>query len=329
MKRIATSGIVLALALCMASPSAHAQLKKVAQTGLQFLKIDISARAAGMGGAYSMIGTDADAMLYNAAGMTYTENIDFYAARTTWISDIAYNGAGVIKNFGPAWGTVGLNVRFADYGEVVGTRVANNDQGFEETGNLDVGAYAVGLAYARQLSTRFSVGGMVSYATQHLGSNMVEGGETVDNRVNGLSYDFGTIYYPGLKSFRLGMSLRNFSPQFKYVEDTFELPLTFRIGFAADVLDFVGDPPNSSLLLAVDAMHPRDYTERLHFGAEYTYNDMFSVRAGYKVNYDIESFSLGLGVRQELGGVRLKLDYAYSDLDIFESANRLTLGASF
>lgn len=306
----------------------YAQLKKVAQTGMQFMKVDMSARAAAMGGAYTMIGNDATAMLYNAAGIAQTDNVDFYAARTQWIGDISYNAAGVVKTFGN-WGTFGLSARASDYGEVIGTRVADNQQGFTETGQLDVGAYSVGLAYGRQLSTNFSVGGQVKLARQHLGSNLLPDGEMMENRVSTLAYDFGTKYYPGLGSLRLGMSLRNFSPQVEYVEQTFELPLTFRIGMAADVLDYVGAVTNSSLLLSVDALHPRDYTERMHFGGEYTYGDIFAIRGGYKLNYDEESFSLGFGVSPEFSGVRLKLDYSYSAMGRFNDINRVTLGASF
>ena len=95
----------------------YAQLKKVAQTGMQFLKVDMSARAAAMGGAYTMIGEDATAMLYNSAGIATTENVDFYAARVQWIGDISYNAAGVVKSFGN-WGTFGVSARASDYGEI-------------------------------------------------------------------------------------------------------------------------------------------------------------------------------------------------------------------
>ena len=329
MKGLRYVSIIAALALGLTSVDAAAQMKKVAQTGLQFLKIDISPRVAAMGGAFSMVGNDATAMMYNPAGMVNVESFDVYAARTTWIDDISYSAAGAAKNFGGAWGTFGLSVRTADYGDVIGTRVSNNQQGFEETGQLNVGALAIGASYARRLSTRFSIGGRVSYASQRLGSNMIEGGGMEDNEVGGTAYDFGTIYYPGFRSLRIGMSLRNFSQQFQYVEDTFELPLTFYIGAAMDVLDLVGSPSGNSLTLAVDAIHPRDYTERVHVGGEFVFRDVLALRAGYKFNYDIESFSLGFGVRQDFGGWGVKADYAYSDLDLFGTANRFSLGASF
>jgi hypothetical protein len=223
---------------------------------------------------------------------------------------------------------VGLSGIFADYGTIEGTRVASNDQGYEETGNVNVGAYSVGLSYARNLSTKFSVGGQIKYVAQHLGSNLMPGGSTTDNKVSGLAYDFGTIFYPGFKSFRFGMNIRNFSGEFKYQQEGFQLPLTFTIGVAMDVLDLFGQHKNS-LLVAVDAVHPRDYTERLNIGGEYCFMNMVSLRAGYKYNYDEEGLTLGAGLKYKLSSVQAHLDYAYAAGNVFNAVNRFSLGFSF
>ena len=47
------------------------------------------------------------------------------------------------------------------------------------------------------------------------------------------------IYKTGFKSLNLGMSIRNFSEEIKYIEEGFQLPLTFRIGASIDALDFM------------------------------------------------------------------------------------------
>jgi len=106
------------------------------------------------------------------------------------------------------------------------------------------------------------------------------------------------------------------------------LPLTFKIGAAMDVLDLMGEHGNP-LLIAIDAIHPRDYTERIHIGGEYWYNNMIALRAGYKFNYDEEGFSAGIGFQQTIAGVALKLDYAYSDLGVFDAVSRFSFGISF
>ncbi|HKJ66533.1 MAG TPA: PorV/PorQ family protein [bacterium] len=319
---------ILCLLLLIAGTGQAQDLKKVAQTGLQFLKVDLSARPAAMGGAYTMVGDDASAMFYNPAGMAHmTSGTNIFATRTNWIADIAYTAGAASKTIGNI-GTFGVNFISCDYGEIIGTRVSSDVSGFEETGNVDVGAYALGVSYARRLSNKFTIGGQVKYAYQHLGESTLSEDETVTNEVGGVAFDFGTMFYPGFRSFRLGMSVRNFSQQFKYAEEGFQLPLTFRIGFAMDVLDLVGDH-NNSFVLALDAIHPRDYTERIHVGGEYWWMNMLALRAGYKTNYDEESLSFGFGFRQAFSGINLKIDYAYSPMDRFSNVNRFTIGASF
>lgn len=304
-------------------------IKKIAQTGLQFLKVDMSARAAGMGSAYTMMGDDASSVFYNPAGLTAMQSsYDAMFTRTEWIADISYNAGAVAANFGNI-GTFGLSFIAADYGEIRGTEIAPTEQGYRTIGNVDVGATALGLAYARALNDKFTVGGNVKWVSQRLGSNTI-GDNKIDNKVSGIAVDFGTIFYPGyIPSLRLGMNVRNFSQQFVYQEEEFDLPLTFRIGVAVDAFDFIGGSPNNSLTLSIDALHPRDYTERLHMGAEYMFLNTLALRAGYKTNYDEEGLTLGFGLNYDLAGVQLKADYAWASVGIFEGVNRFTIGAAF
>ncbi len=329
MKKLTIVLAVVLLSAVVVMP-AHSALKKVAQTGLQFLKVDVGARPASMGGAFMMVGNDATAMFYNPAGIAKMQSgFDLFAGNVSWIAGIQYYATGLVKDLGN-WGSVGVSAIYCDYGDdIAGTRVAANDKGYDDTGNVDVGAYAVGLSYARALTNKFTVGGQIKYAQEHLGESLlVAGGTSVQNKVSGIAYDFGTIFYPGFKSFRLGMSIRNFSNQFKYQQYAFQLPLTFTLGFAMDVLDFIGEHRNT-LLLAVDAIHPRDYTERINVGGEYVFNNMVALRAGYKYNYDEEGLCAGIGVKHTFGGVGIRLDYAYSDFGVFSTVNRFSMGISF
>jgi hypothetical protein len=332
MKGIVSIFIIVLISIVMACP-VQAGLKKVGQTGLQFLKIDMSARSAGMGSAFTMMGNDANAMFHNPSGLAYFESgYDFTFTRTTWIADISYISGGIAKSFGQ-WGTVGMHFITADYGKIIGTRIADTERGFEETGNVDVSAYVVGLAYAKRISDKFAMGGQLKYAGQNLGeSQLTTDGETTQNKVSGLAYEFGTTFYPGLlESFRFGMSIKNFSQEFQYEQEGFQLPLTYFIGIAFDALELAGDFNNDihSLMIALDAIHPRDYAERIHLGAEYWFKNMVAVRTGYKFNYDEEGISFGAGLKYNVSGLNLKLDYAYSNFGVFESVNRISIGASF
>ncbi len=318
---------ILLLVFCIGK--VNAEIKKVAQSGYQFLKIDADARAAAMGGAFTIVGSGASAMFYNPAGMTEgSENISFFTNHTNWLSDINYYTLGITKRLGNI-GVIGFNIHTSDYGEIIGTQVADNTAGFVETGNVDVDASAMGVSFAKSLTDKFAVGGQVKFVSQDLGTTLMPDGEEKSNKTDGLAYDFGTLYYPGIKSFRFGMGVRNFSKNFKYEDDSFPLPLTFTIGVAMDMFDFIGNyGDKNNFLVELDAVHPVDYTERLNIGFEYGYNKMLFIRGGYKFNHDTEGLSLGLGFSLRLLGFLTNLNYSFNEAGDFSPVNRISIGIS-
>jgi hypothetical protein len=307
----------------------NAELIKVAQSGYQFLKIDSDARAAGMGGAFTLVGSGASSMFYNPAGMTQSPaSIDFFSTQTNWLADIRYYTMGITKKLGGI-GIIGLSMQTSDYGEIIGTRIDENTAGFIETGNVDVKASAVGVSFAKSLTDQFSVGGQVKFVSQNLGKTLMPDGIEKSNEPDGLAYDFGTIYYPGIKSFRFGMGVRNFSKNFKYEDDSFPLPLTFTIGAALDLLDlFTRFGEDHNLLFELDAVHPIDYSERVNIGCEYGYRKMIFLRGGYKFNHDTEGLSLGLGFSLKISGLMTNVNYSFNDAGNFSPINRISVGIS-
>jgi hypothetical protein len=328
-------GFLIILGLILATPSKSFALKKLGQTGFKFLDVSVGARPAAMGDAFTVVSDDANAIFHNPAGIAQMEakSFDIRVSRTQWFADISYNAIGIVVN-GGIWGNVGFSlIPSPDYGEIFGTVVSDNEQGFEETGPLDVSAFATGLVYARKFTDKFMIGAHVKYAYQHLGSNsMLYTDPLTDstwigtqvNELSTLAYDLGTIFYPGFKSFRFGMSVRNFSGAVSYEEYGFQLPLTFKIGIGMDVLDLFGDHPDKSFLVAIDAVHPRDYTERIQIGGEFSMG-VLRLRSGYKFNYDEEGLCAGVGICTS----GIKLDYAYSAFGAFDLVNRISLGLSF
>ena len=166
--------IIIFVALLIGSTltKLNAEVKKVAQSGYQFLKIDADARAAAMGGAFILVGTGASSMFYNPAGMTEQPvSIDFFSTQTNWLADIGYYSLGVTKKLGN-FGVIGFSMQTSDYGSIIGTRVADNTAGFIETGNIEVEALAMGVSFAKSLTDRFSVGGQVKFVSQSLGNTL-------------------------------------------------------------------------------------------------------------------------------------------------------------
>jgi len=229
-------------------------------------------------------------------------------------------------------GTIGFSIINVDYGDdIIWTGLAQSPsdvKGYVEYGTANnVGAYALGVSYGRRITNKFSIGGNIRYVSQQLGESYLESGKKKNNESN-ISFDMGVKFYPGVKSFRFGMSIRNFGSSIKYEEITATLPLTFAIGCAMDMMDFIvpDHTQDNSLLLSAEFIHPNNYTERINVGIEYKLIKMLSLRCGYQTNTDLGGFSGGIGIiSPSVGGTELEVGYSYSVVDIFDGVNRFSL----
>ncbi len=337
-----TRYIVIAFLICvMAAPGLHSQ-EKLAQTGFQFLSVGVDARATAMGEAFTTLERTSAALFYNPAGIArLNSTVDVRVNQHTWIADIQYiSGTAAMKFFDGRYGVIGLSYLVLDYGEFLGTRVADNEQGFIDTGTFKPTATAVGLGYGIELSESFSVGGHVKYVYQSLGGSVVpiefipgvdpDDLETAeqDYSMGVLAFDFGTRYVTGFRSLVFGMSIRNFSQEVTYEREGFQLPLTFRFGVSMDVLDlFPAMPESHKLYLSVDASHPRSGSEYVSFGGEYIFMDMVAIRGGYTTNpvNDASGAAFGFGISQFGVG----LDYSYAPYAVFNDIHRLSVHLTF
>lgn len=322
--------------------SANSQVK-LAQTGFGFLDVSTDARATGMGEAVTTIGGASTSMFYNPAGIAdMSSSVNANVSQMKWIADIKYfSGSLAYAPFDGKYGVIGLSFVSVDYGQFNFTQVASNEQGFVDIPNYPKPyAYAVGLVYGKQLSEAFSVGGRIKIANQNLGSSEVpvynqvikDSVLTTDTSyvvknysLSVLAFDFGTVYKTGLKSLAFGMSISNFSREIAYERESFQLPLTFRFGISMDVMDFFpGMMNNNSLIVSIDAVHPRAYSEFLNIGGEYVFMNTFKLRAGYVTKQDDYGLTVGLGITK----FGFALDYSYTPHKIFNSIQRFSLSFS-
>lgn len=308
--------------------------QKVGTTAMQFLKVPPTARAVGMGAAYSALAGGASAQFWNPAGLTQVGGHEISVDRVEWLLDTSHNAIAYAGAFGKL-GYFGVHLYTTNVGTIQETRVDN--LGFEPTadggrqfnpgltGNtFSPGSYLIGISYARQFTDRFSAGltGKYAYEDLYLESTGVP------------LFDFGMTYNTGYKSLRLAASVLNFGPPVKYSDESYPAPQLFRIGVAVDILGADGfygqQTPNSRLTVAYDLIQPNDYDQQSSAGLEYAFLDRFALRGGYQFNFDTESFSLGAGIRQPLGSLVLSIDYAYSDTgEFFQAIHRFSLSVGF
>jgi len=309
--------------------------QKLAQTGMKFLSVSTDARISALGDAGTAIEGNSASIFYNPAALGFINGFaDVSIGQVDWIADIKYGHGGAI--FSPVngrYGVFGISILSADYGDFNETIRDPNAQGFLDLGSFNPGAYAFGISYAKALSNQFSVGGNIKYVNQDLGSSIVgfntEGGGYADEdySANVMAFDFGILYRTGFKSLNFGMCIKNFSQEVTYVDESFQLPLTFKIGVAMDVFDlFEAMNKNThTLFVSVDAVHPRDYYEQVNFGLEYLFLKTFALRMGYSTPNDEHGFSAGVGLQQAYRNYMIALDYAYTPFGIFNDVHRFSV----
>lgn len=319
--------LVVLIAFGLAVVNGYAQ-EKIAQTGFQFLSVGTDARATAMAEAFTTIEGTPTALFYNPAGMARVNSfLEFSVNHTPWIANIDYfTGSLAINPDKGRYGVFGLSFMFVDYGEIIGTVVAGNEQGFVETGDISPNAVMVGFGYSRALSDRFSVGGQVKYVNQSLGEPFVIKTDTTERKVkfsaNAVAFDFGTLYKTGFKSLAFGMSFRNLAQEVNFESENFELPLTFKIGFSIDTFDFFGNISESqSLLISFDAVNPRSFEEFFSIGGEYKFMNTLALRAGYILKQDDYGVTAGFG----LNTYKIAFDYSYTPFDVFDDVHRVSV----
>jgi hypothetical protein len=323
--------------LCTSTSLGQKENQKLAQAGMKFLSVGLSARQTALADAFTAVQGGSESMFYNPSGMSGLKGMtDVSLGMVQWIGDIQHYWLAVA--FAPwdgDYGVLGLSFQFTNYGEVQSTIRANNAQGYLDAGIIKPNASVAGLTYSKAISDRFAVGGTIKFVSQDLGTGYVQvtynttpGGtdegfyadssQTVTNTLLVPAFDFGLQYKTGFKSLIFGMAVRNFSREVEYVKENFQLPLTFRIGLAMNMFDMLElDPSEHALLLAIDAEHPRDYPEQLKIGLEYLFLNSIALRAGYVSPADEHQFSFGFGVQQKLAGIDFGLDYSYTPFGLF------------
>lgn len=315
--------LVIFILIGLLAGSVSAETSTAGAAGAQFLKIGVGSRYQAMGEASVAIVNDVYSMYWNPAGLIEIQSDALSFTRVNWLLDIDLNHVAAARNFEDV-GVVGVSVSIMSMNE---QEVVTREDPDGTGERFDAGSYSIGVTFARQLTTRFAFGVTAKYI-----------GEKIwEEKSSGYAFDFGTLFFTGYKSLRLGMSITNMGPELQftgpdvgdglqYKTTPYDLPMAFRVGLA---YDFELNP-KSKLTLASEMRHPNDNLRQGSVGAEFGFDEKFFVRAGYKINYDEEKLSLGGGVITPLGNdVSLFVDYSWQDFGRLQDAQRFSLGFTF
>ena len=149
MKRIA---ILLTILLVLPTAANAAGFAKVGTFGGQFLKIGVSARATGMGSAFTGVADDATAVFWNPGGLVNVLGNEVSLNHVAWAADTKLSSAVVAFNPRTIPGTFAFSMR-SFWMDPQLERTAYNPEGTGRT--FDSGSTTFGLSYARFFTDKF------------------------------------------------------------------------------------------------------------------------------------------------------------------------------
>lgn len=314
----------------------NAQNPNLGASGAKFLNIPTGARAAAMAGAVIGSANDASSVFWNPSGIAGIEGSSVHFSTLDLYSQYEASAASIVHSFGDA-GVLGASyVSLAMKKTEITTELQP-----EGTGRFyDAQDIAIGLTYARAVTTQFSVGLTAKYINQRIWNEVADG----------VAFDIGTQYKIEFQNLVIAMSMTNFGGDLKfdgedlnitYLKDKnypisrlapgrletsqYPLPLHFQVGVGIDVIndDFV------KMRGEIDATHPNDYDERINVGTEIAFVDRVFLRGGYRINYDDENFTIGGGFNFQLGTSIVRFDYAYANFVLLPDLHRYSVELDF
>ena len=263
-----------------------------------FLLLDANARPAGLGGAYSALAQDANALQYNPAGLAGVCRSEATFMHNEYFQSISQEYVAVSLKEG-----IGFNLNYLDFGSIPQTTVSSP---FGTGSRVGLSDLSLGAGYARPLSGGLSAGIGVKYLKEVIAGYAA----------SGFAADLGLQYKAG-ERLSLGYSLQNVGPKVKFQSQKESLSRLQRLG-AAYRLKALDRP----LLLTADILKERSEGYNLAAGAELTLVEKLAVRLGYNTRNNAgPGFSLGLGWTQD----RWSVDYAFVPFGDLGSANRMSV----
>ncbi len=289
--------------------------------GSQFLKLGVGARPVAMGGAYTAVSDDADALFWNPAGLAQLQGAQGTVMVMTLFRDVTCASGGAVLPT-RRWGS------FAGGGSFLTATDARRNELGEETGDFTNYDLAVTLGYGFAPLRGLSFGGSLKAIQSKLADHGARTG----------TIDAGLLFNP-VQHVYLGAALKNVGPGTKFIQHRDYPPAEMRGGMAFKI-PFL----NQRLTLSTDIALPLDVYPYVCLGGEFLFRPPqfvqlgasgIAVRAGYKSGYHLgtwSGFSFGLGIERNLPGLRnaaMVIDVVYISYGYLGDAERVSFSLRF
>ncbi len=313
--RLKLKAFLVCLAL-LAAPAGRAERvhPSAGTSSANFLKVEVGARPAAMGGAFTAVADDVNAIYWNPAGLAgtrsrllgYSHHESYQGLRNIFLGYVhPWRNDSVL-----GWG---FNSQFVP-GDL------EKRSGLNEADPLNpitqpegtFGAYdlALSFSYARKVRANHYLGSTVKFIHQDIGSHVGHSG----------ALDLGWKWIEAFPDLSFGASILNIGPGVKF-QRRYDLPLTLRAGTAYRL------KPGRALL-AFDVSMSRDNYPLLAWGLETGPWSFLVFRTGYQYRWygnpagALSGWRVGLGIVDR----QLSLDYAVAPFGQLGLSHRISLG---
>jgi hypothetical protein len=274
-------------------------------SGADFLKIDSGARSQGMGGAFTAMADDVNALTWNPAGIALMKQPEVGYLRMIYLSDIGYNFGGMALPMQEGEDTFALG------GAVVNLGSPSFDSTLGLAPAVSAGDNAFSLTFAYRAKDIFAFGLTGKAILRNLASY----------NATAFGGDAGILITP-THQFSIGLGLFNLGTNVQFISEADPLPLMGRFGLAFKFID----EPHASLAVALD--NDYDLNASMYsgaVGAEFWLDHVFALRAGYTGDAYQQHWTAGTGFSLDA----FEMDYAYSPLGTLGDTHRISLIVRF
>lgn len=284
-----------------------------------------------------------EAMRINPAGLVRISTTELSLGSTTYLqgTDIRLSSLGIAQKIGEN-SAFGLSLMSMNFGDILVTTTDLPDAD-PDGPTFNINFLNIGLSYAHVFENKVSVGVTLRGVSE----------STSEVNAFGFAIDAGVQYVTGEDdNFKFGIALRNIGSRMSYSGqglatnapapdgDTytltlgqraagFELPSMLNIGLSYD-FHFA----EKHRLTAVGNFTANSFSrDQVGAGLEYSLNEMFMLRAGYRAELDEEigqesiydgpsaGASISVPMSKERKGSRLTIDYAYRSTHVWSGTH--------
>lgn len=291
-----------------------------AQNTFEFLRLDMSPRAAALGGSYVASNDDPNVIFYNPAGINFLENRPASFSFVKHLVDINSASLTYSQEFDEI-GRFGIGVQYINYGTFTEADASGN-----ELGEFGANEFALLVGYGNELDENFYYGANVKFIYSGI----------ADYSATGVALDLGLHYALPDDDWNFGLSFLNIGTQLSsYFDSKEELPLDIRFGLTKQLAHTPFKFYASLNRLNEDYENFGDRFKQVTVGAEIKFSSPLRIRIGYenekRKEYKVGSssglagFNLGLGFKVS----DYTIDYAFSSMGSIGALHRFGVSTTF